>query len=137
MIQGLSNGATKTLVAVVDDDASFLRSVGRLLSSAGYAVAVFGSAQEYLAALPGIAPSCLVLDVHMPAMTGLDLQERLASQGQCPPTVFFTANDTPQTRERVRQAGSFGLLVKPFDKQDLLSAVAAAVRCPQPGPVSD
>jgi FixJ family two-component response regulator len=123
------NDTTRPLIAVVDDDPSFLRSVGRLLRSTGYAVATFGTAREFIAALPGIAPTCVVLDVHMPDMTGLELQERLATQGRCPPTVLVTAYDTPQTRERARQAGSFGLLVKPFDKQELLNALAEAMRC--------
>ncbi len=68
----------------------------------------------------------------MPEMTGLDLQERLAAQGLSCPTVFMTAYDTPQIRERARQAGSLALLVKPFDKRELLNAIAEALRCPDP-----
>ena len=70
---------------------------------------------------------------HMPGMSGIELQERLAKLGICPPIIFVTAYDTPQTREHAREAASFGLLLKPFDKQDLLNAVAEAVRhtCPR------
>ena len=104
--QGLGQSRANPLIVVVDDDVSFLRSVGRLLRSAGYAVATFGSGREFLAALPALSPRCLVLDVHMPGMTGLELYERLAAQGASVPVVFVTAYDTPQNRERARQAGS-------------------------------
>ncbi len=87
------------------------------------------SAREFLASLPGCSPQCVVLDIHMPEMTGLELQARLAAQGWCVPVILMTAYDTPQTRQRARQAGGFGLLLKPFDKQALLNAVAAAVSC--------
>jgi FixJ family two-component response regulator len=118
----------RPLIAVVDDDASFLRSVGRLLGTAGYAVEMFGSALEFLASLPAVSPQCLVVDVHMPGMTGLELQERLARQDSCLPIIFVTAYDTPQTREHAHRAGSFGLLLKPFDQQALLQAIGEAVK---------
>ncbi len=117
----------RTAIAVVDDDASFLRSVGRLLRSAGYGVEMFGSAREFLATLPSGQPQCLVLDVHMPEMTGLQLQENLAAQGCQVPIIFMTAYDTPQTREHASRPGSMGLLLKPFDKQSLLDAIQAAL----------
>lgn len=124
-------------VAVVDDDASFLRSVGRLLRSAGYPVETFASGRELLAALPAGAPECLVLDVHMPEMTGLELHDRLRAEGYCFPVVFVTAYETSQTLQYARQAGSI-LLLKPFDKKTLLLAVNNAVgaRSPLPGPPS-
>ncbi len=127
-LQGSSQRSATPLIAVVDDDASFLRSVGRLLRSTGYAVATFGSARELLAALPALAPSCLVLDVHMPEMTGLDLYERLTAQGTSVPAIFVTAYDTPQTLERARQAGCVGLLLKPFDKESLLKTLQEVLR---------
>lgn len=117
----------RTAIAVVDDDASFLRSVGRLLRSAGYGVEMFGSAREFLATLPSGQPQFLVLDVHMPEMTGLQLQENLAAQGCQVPIIFMTAYDTPQTREHAGRPGSMGLLLKPFDKQSLLDAIQAAL----------
>jgi FixJ family two-component response regulator len=128
-IQSQSDDMARALIAVVDDDASFLRSIGRLLRSVGYAVKTFGSAREFLASLPGCSPRCVVLDIHMPEMTGLELQDWLAAQGSCVPVILMTAYDTPQTRQRAHEAGSFGLLLKPFDKQALLDAVAAAVSC--------
>jgi CheY-like chemotaxis protein len=124
------------LVAVVDDDESFLRSVGRLLRSAGYRVAMFSSAAECLASFPASQARCLILDVHMPRMTGLELLETLAARGACVPAIFVTAHDTPQTRERAHRAGSFGLLLKPFDKLALLSAIEEAIRCQSPDFIS-
>jgi FixJ family two-component response regulator len=96
-------------------------------------VKTFGSAREFLASLPECSPQCVVLDIHMPEMTGLELQDRLAAQGSCVPVILMTAYDTPQTRQRARQAGGFGFLLKPFDKQALLNAVAEAVSCQIPG----
>ncbi len=120
------------LIAVVDDDVSFLRSVGRLLRSAGYRVETFSSAREFLEALPSHAPDCLVLDVHMPGMTGLELHEWLLSQSYSLPVIFVTAYDTPQTREHAQRSGSFGLLLKPFDKAGLLEAIGRAIGSPPP-----
>ena len=133
IIRSQSDDSASPLIAVVDDDASFLRSVGRLLRSVGYAVKTFGSAQEFLASLPGSSPRCVVLDIHMPQMTGLELQDWLAAHGSCVPVILMTGYDTPQTRQRARQAGGFGFLVKPFAKQALLNAVAEAVSCQLPG----
>ncbi len=116
-------------MVVLDDDASFLRAVSRLLRTAGYAVQTFSSPRELLAALPRLSPAVLVLDVHMPEMTGLDLQEQLSAKGLCLPVVFVTAYDTPQTRERAHKAGSFGLLLKPFDKAALVRAIETAISC--------
>jgi FixJ family two-component response regulator len=117
-----------SLIAIVDDDASFLRSMGRLLKSAGYGVAVFGSAGAFLSALDELSPCCLVLDVHMPELTGLQLQDRLEAQGSRVPIIFVTAYDTPQTRERARRVGSFGLLLKPFPQDALLQAINQAIQ---------
>ena len=115
------------VVAVVDDDASFLRSVGRLVRSAGYRVALFGSAREFLASLPTVSPQCAVLDVHMPEMTGLELQDRLTTQGSRLPIVFVTAYDTPQAREHAQRSGSFGLFLKPFAQETFLQAIREAI----------
>ncbi len=122
-------GAAPPLIAVVDDDASFLRAAGRLLRSAGYAVEAFTSARQFLASLAGAWPRCLVLDVHMPEMTGLQLQDTLMAQNCCVPTIFVTSDDTPQMRQQARKAGAFGFLLKPFTNQNLLTAVQDAVRC--------
>ena len=119
--------AAPPLIAVVDDDASFLRSVERLLRGAGYRVASYRSGREFQAAQGGPPPDCLVLDVHLPEMTGLELRDRLAEAGNRLPVVLMTAYDTPQTRERAVRPGTFGLLLKPFDRQELLAALARAL----------
>ena len=117
------------LISVVDDDHSIVKSLARLLRLSGYAVETFGSAQEFLSGLISSLPRCLVLDVHMPEMSGLELQDRLATQESCVPIVFMTAHDTPQTRERIHRAGSFGLLLKPFANEALLRSVREALSC--------
>jgi len=118
---------SKALIAVVDDDTSVVRSLARMLRLDGYEVATFGAAQDFLGAVPTLLPQCLVLDVHMPEMTGFELQERLTAQGYCTPVILITAHDSSWARARARQGGSFGLLVKPFDPQALLGAIAAAL----------
>jgi FixJ family two-component response regulator len=114
-------------ISVVDDDASLLRSVGRLLRTAGCTVETFASPREFLSAHRQPSPQCLVLDVHLPEMTGFQLHEALVAQGWLIPVVFVTAYDSPQTRERARRVGACGLLLKPFDKQALLRAIHEAV----------
>lgn len=126
-IENETGSSDRPLIAVVDDDASFLRSVGRLLDSAGYGVRMFGSGREFLDALAEVEPLCAVLDVHMPGMTGLELLEQLAAIGSPFPAILVTAHDTPQTRERARNSGSAGFLLKPFDKQSLLAAIVGAM----------
>jgi FixJ family two-component response regulator len=124
----------KPLIAVVDDDPSIVKSLARLLGSSGYAVKTYGSPLKFLESFPTEPPQCLVLDVHMPEMTGFELQDQLATQGTCVPAIFMTAHDTPQTRARARRAGCFGLLLKPFDSDALLCAIQEAVRSQEPGP---
>jgi len=125
--QGRAKAALHPLIAVVDDDALFLRSVGRLIRSVGYEAALFTSAYEFLASLPALSPQCAILDVNMPGMTGLELQDRLCDRGSSLPILFVTAYDTPQTREHARRAGSLGLLLKPFGQEALLRALRQAI----------
>ena len=119
----------KPLIAVVDDDPSVVKSLGRALRLAGYEVATFGSGQEFLGSLPTSLPRCLVLDVHMPEMNGFELQDPLAAQGVCVPIIFVTALDTPQTRARAHQASSFGFFLRPFDPKALFKAIGQAMSC--------
>jgi two-component system response regulator FixJ len=115
------------LIAVVDDDLPFLRSVGRLLRSAGFRVETFGSGREFLAAVPDLMAGCVLVDVHMPEMTGLQLQETLGELGIQLPLIFITAYDSPQTREHARRPGCAGLLLKPFERQALIEAIWRAL----------
>jgi FixJ family two-component response regulator len=111
------------LVFVVDDDPSVRRSVTRLLESSGYAVEAFASAREFLARSPHPGPSCLVLDVRMPGLTGLELQERLVAGGRRMSIVFVTGHvDVPKSVEAMK-GGAVDLLTKPVDAEDLIAAV--------------
>jgi len=110
-------------IAVVDDDPSFLRSMVRLLRVEGYNARCFASPGEFLNSLSSARPRCVVIDVHMPELSGVELQAHFVSQGTCLPTILVTAHDTPQTREQVRRLGVARLLLKPFDGEVLLEAI--------------
>lgn len=117
---------TISIVFVLDDDALFRRSAERLLQVAGYQVRGFGSAQEYLLAERPDVTSCLVLDVRMPGLSGLDLQRQLAGQGV--EIIFLTGHgDIPMT-VRAMKAGAAEFLTKPFSDKALLDAVALALQ---------
>jgi len=113
-------------VYVVDDDESIRRALGRLLRSAGYDALTFESAEEFLDSASGLGEGCLVLDIRLPGMTGLDLQERLAAGGKKDAVIFMTAHDNPQWQERAKKAGAVAYLRKPFAEQSLLDAIRLA-----------
>ena len=114
-------------VFVVDDDPSVRKSLTRLIESAGYTVEAFASAGDFLKAATAVGPCCLVLDVRMPGMTGLDLQRTLAQAVHRIPIVFVTGQgDIPMTVTAMK-AGAVDFLTKPFAARDLLDAVHRAV----------
>ena len=114
-------------VFVVDDDPSVRKSLTRLIESAGYTVEAFASARDFLKAATAGGPCCLVLDVRMPGMTGLDLQRTLAQAVHRIPIVFVTGQgDIPMTVTAMK-AGAVDFLTKPFAASDLLDAVQRAV----------
>jgi len=114
-------------VFVVDDDPSVRKSLTRLIESAGYTVEAFASARDFLKAATAGGPCCLVLDVRMPGMTGLDLQRTLAQAVHRIPIVFVTGQgDIPMTVTAMK-AGAVDFLTKPFAARDLLDAVQRAV----------
>jgi FixJ family two-component response regulator len=114
-------------IAIVDDDASVRKALRRLLRSAGWHVEVFGSAEEFLQAADQPEAGCLILDVHLPGMCGLELQARLQAAGRCVPVVFITAYGDEQTRAQALRAGALAFLEKPFEEQVLLEAVGRAL----------
>jgi FixJ family two-component response regulator len=115
--------AASPLVFVVDDEPSVRKSLTRLLTSSGYEVEAFASAREFLAREPHPGPSCLVLDVRMPGLTGLDLQERLVAGGRRMSIVFVTGHvDVPKSVQAMK-GGAVDLLTKPVDAKDLIAAV--------------
>jgi FixJ family two-component response regulator len=119
--------AVKPMVFVVDDDPSVRRSLTRLLTSAGYTVEAFASAKEFLAREPYAGPCCLVLDVRMPGLSGLELQETLATAGRRMSIVFVTGHVDVPMSVRAMKRGAADLLTKPVDDKDLLAAIHRCV----------
>ena len=118
---------TAPTVFIVDDDASVRRSLTRVVSAAGYRVHVFASAQEFLAREPSTGPCCLVLDVRMPGLTGLDLQQALAAGHHRTAIVFITGHGDVATGVEAMKAGAVDFLTKPFAGKDLLDAIQRAL----------
>jgi len=118
----------KFIVMIVDDDESVRRAARRLIKSFGFAVETFASAEDFLTSgrLPQTA--CLVLDVQMPGLNGLELQSRLISEGHQVPIVFITAFNDDNTRDQALRAGAVGYLVKPFEEADLLNGINLALQ---------
>ena len=118
----------KAIVFVVDDDLSVREGLERLLHAAGWEVETFASAQEFLDHRKENIPSCLVLDVQLPGLSGLDLQKRIAAANREIPIVFITGHGDVPTSVRAMKAGAVEFLVKPFSDQDLLDAIRQAVK---------
>jgi FixJ family two-component response regulator len=117
----------ETIVFVIDDDPSFRRSTEMLIESAGLNVQAFSSAEEFLRCRRPDAPACLVLDVRLPHLSGLDLQRELAKTDVQIPIIFITAHgDIPMTVQAMK-AGAVEFLTKPFREQDLLDAIHRAI----------
>jgi FixJ family two-component response regulator len=114
-------------VFVVDDDASIREALAGLIRSAGLKVETFASAQAFLAHPPPDVPGCLVLDVRLPGLSGLDLQARMAEIDLEVPIVFITGHGDVPTSVRAMKAGAVEFLTKPFRDGDLLDAIAQAI----------
>jgi FixJ family two-component response regulator len=114
-------------IFLVDDDDSVLRGVGRLLKSVGYAPKTFASPSEFLAQLPGDTPGCAVLDLRMPGLNGLDLQQAMESNGCHLPVIFITGHGDVPASVKAMKAGAVDFLLKPFDEQQLLEAISQAL----------
>ena len=115
------------LVSVVDDDPSVRRSLARLVKGAGYRVEAYASAHEFLARPPEEGPACLLLDVRMPGLTGLDLQETLAIAAHSTSIIFITGYRDVRASVKAMKAGAVDFLTKPVDDQELLGAIERAV----------
>ena len=127
----------KLIVAVVDDDESIRKTVSSIVESDGLEVAAYGSAEEFLERGGPADSACLILDVHLPGISGVDLQELLNRSHSRIPIIFISADADEQTRERALRAGAAGFLSKPFSVSSLLDAVrrqlhVRAVFSPEP-----
>jgi CheY-like chemotaxis protein len=122
-----------SLVSIVEDDRYFRDSMGRLMRSLGYNVEAFSSAANFLASPRLIETTCLVADVHMPAMTGIELHKHLIETGYTIPTILVTAYPDDVERARALNDGVVCYLRKPVDEQDLIQCLRAALESAEPG----
>jgi FixJ family two-component response regulator len=122
----------KQLVSVVEDDQFFRESMGRLMRSLGYTVEAFPSAADFLASPRVAETACLIADVHMPAMTGIELYRHLIAAGYAIPTILVTAYPNDIDQDRALNDGVVCYLRKPVDEQHLLRCLRAALTPPEP-----
>jgi FixJ family two-component response regulator len=120
------------LVSVVEDDRFFRESMRRLMRSLGYAVEAFSSAADFLASPRLVETACLIADVHMPAMTGVELYRRLIDTGHTIPTILVTAYPNDVDRDRALKDGVVCYLRKPIDEQNLTRCLRAALNSSKP-----
>jgi FixJ family two-component response regulator len=118
------------LVCIIDDDESVRESVSDLVQSLGYKTATFASAEEYLQSDHVENASCVITDVRMPGMSGVELQGHLRASGQKTPIIFITSFPSEDIGARVLKAGAFGFFRKPFDDDRLVECLNNALACP-------
>jgi FixJ family two-component response regulator len=119
-------------VAIVDDDSSVRNALRRLLTTSDIVADAFASGQEFLAALPETEPDCVVVDLKMPEIGGLDLLRTLAERSAKVPVIIMTAFDTPKSRADSEMLGAVAYLRKPFEEGALLSAIDTATKVSHP-----
>lgn len=115
------------ILLVVDDDDSVRRALGRLLTASGYVVETFASAQELLEREPLTVAGCLILDVHLPGLSGLELHDLLRSTGMEKATIFISGEEDVSSSIRAMKSGAIDFLTKPIDSTELLAAVERAI----------
>jgi FixJ family two-component response regulator len=120
--------ADGSVVMIVDDDDSMRRAARRLVRSFGLGVDTFASAEDFLASGRLGETACLVLDVHMPGLSGIELQSKLIAEGHHIPVIFITAFADEKTQARALEAGAYAYLIKPFDEDDLLEGIRRALQ---------
>jgi FixJ family two-component response regulator len=124
----MSTRPNSQLVSIVDDDESICRSLEDFLLSVGIVTQSFNSAEKFLYSGMQRQTACLITDLHMLGLSGLELQERLAKQGAYIPIIFITAHSDAHLRHQAMQAGAVAFLTKPFDENVLLETLCAALR---------
>ena len=117
----------KPQISVVDDDESMREAIRGLMRSLGYKAQAFRSAEEFLTSRQVLHTSCLIADVQMPGMTGLELHRHLVALGKTIPTILITAYPDDSVRERALGDGVVGYLSKPFDENDLLACIRSSL----------
>ena len=127
--------AERPLVVIVDDDQSLRNATRDLLKAAGFSTAVFEDAESFLASASRATVACLVVDMRMPGMTGLELYEALVTSGDRIPTVLITGHPEEVAQARAREAGITCYLSKPFAPDDLLRCVCEALAKAQAGSI--
>jgi len=116
------------LIAVVDDEESVRAALARMLRASAYEVSVYASGQEFLDSLARERPDCVVMDFHMPGLSGWDVQRELVRSRQFIPLIIVTAHDHPALRENALGDGAAGYLTKPLRGETLVGAIAQAIR---------
>ena len=127
--------ADRPLVAIVDDDKSIRDATSDLLKASGFTPAAFEDAESFLEWPGRAAAACLIADMHMPGMSGLELYEALAAAGESIPTLIITAHAEELTRSRAGKAGVCGYLAKPFGPDELLECLGKALAQATRGPI--
>jgi FixJ family two-component response regulator len=115
--------ARPLLIAIVDDDPSFRRATRGFIQSLGYDVMAFGSGEEFLASPKLVKTACLICDLHMPSLSGIELQKRLRALGYAFPVIFITAHAEAKTRREALASGAVGFFGKPFPEQEFISCL--------------
>lgn len=123
---------SRKMIGIVDDDPSVLKALGRMIQLAGFDVSTFGSPVSFLSEKAVEKCDLLILDVRMPGINGLELQDRLASSGYDLPVIFITAHESSDQRQKVLEDGAVAFLKKPFDEQDLLGAIDRGLKTKNP-----
>ena len=123
------------MIVIVDDEESIRRALKRLMVAAGFRAESFASGPEFLESLGTTKPDCVILDLHMPIMSGFDIQQRLREEQNPVPVVVITGHDSAESQQRALAAGAVAYLRKPVDEGLLLQAIAtaASMRSKEPG----
>lgn len=116
----------KNVIAIIDDEPSVLRGLKRLLDASNFSTAVFDSGEAFLERDITSDIACIVLDIHLGGMSGIDMRRRLKAQGSTTPVIFMTALDSPEVRNQAANAGCAAYLPKPFSRAALIDAIRKA-----------
>ena len=119
-------------IFIVDDDESVCRALKLLMTSYGFAVRTFPSAEEFFSAVPNSTPGCLILDIHMPGLRGWEAQKRLMKSGSNRPVIIITADKKSDLKDQAIKAGAMGFLQKPFNDQELVDLINQVCQSQRP-----